>query len=462
MSRLSSGIACFVVLGLAVAASATAAQRYAAPEGKGPEPCAQATPCSLENAVTKASSNDEVILDAGHYTLSETLFGEAEGLSIHGDFSGPMPTISATLPYQMFEVYGAGSVVSYIEFIDKGEEGYPLFCIGTRVERVRAIGIGKKARGLVQSEGCVVRDSVILASGEGATALESVGLSSTTGVTRNVTAIAEGPESVGVSSLNTDPFMSGVHALDLRNSIAQGGKVDLLAENGFEGASEIFAAHSNFNAMANEGDGKVSDGGGNQTASPLFVDAANGDYREAAGSPTIDAGVADQLGALDLGGNPRVQGAAVDIGAYEFSPPPSVPMPVVGQLQSLTINPRAFRAVNAGGAIVSRKSRRRAPIGATVAYTMSAGGTVIFTAERRLSGRRVGKACKPVTRANRHHKKCTRSKPAKGSFAMESSAGSHSFSFSGRLESKALKPGRYRLLGSAGGVTKSAPFRIVK
>ena len=70
-------------------------------------------------------------------------------------------------------------------------------------------------------------------------------------------------------------------------------------------SGDVVATHSNFNSSdpGSEGESR-STAGGNQTAAPLFVDAANGDYREAAGSPTIDAGVADQLGPLDLAGSP--------------------------------------------------------------------------------------------------------------------------------------------------------------
>ena len=44
------------------------------------------------------------------------------------------------------------------------------------------------------------------------------------------------------------------------------------------------------------------------------------DFRLQAGSPCIDAGTLDALGLpeLDFEGGPRVSGAAVDIGAYEF------------------------------------------------------------------------------------------------------------------------------------------------
>lgn len=55
-------------------------------------------------------------------------------------------------------------------------------------------------------------------------------------------------------------------------------------------------------------------------ANPLFVDTVVPDLRVAAGSPAIDAGTnpgASIVGAVDFAGSARVQGAAIDIGAYE-------------------------------------------------------------------------------------------------------------------------------------------------
>jgi hypothetical protein len=446
------------VLVLAPAAAAQAAQRYAAPAGAGAEPCVQASPCSLKNALTKANEGDEVIVTSGSYTVSEYIYTEASNLSIHGDPGGPMPTISATVPYQAVQVSGAGSVVSYLEFIDTAEGAQALFCIGSRVERVRAIGIGKKAQGLYQGPGCTVRDSVVLASGEGATALNSVGMSGTTNVTRNVTAIAHGLESVGISAYNQELFTPGVYTLDLKNSIAQGEKFDLLAPPGLEDPSEIVVSHSNFDSVGKEGGSKVTEAGGNQTAQPLFVDAAKGDYREVAGSPTIDAGVNDQLGALDFAGNPRVLGAAPDIGAYETAGP----VPPAPELSSLVLSPTTFRAANIGGAVISRKKKRNAPVGSTVIYKLSIAGAVNFSVERAVRGRRVGKRCKKVTKANRAKPKCTLYKPLKGSFSVSGNAALNSFKFSGRIENRTLKPGKYRLVGRAGTTLKRRIFHIVR
>lgn len=64
-------------------------------------------------------------------------------------------------------------------------------------------------------------------------------------------------------------------------------------------------------------------GTGNDThslfADPKFVSAANSDFHLQSSSPAIDAGNTDLaiIGTLDIDGKPRVQGVAVNIGAYE-------------------------------------------------------------------------------------------------------------------------------------------------
>jgi hypothetical protein len=72
---------------------------------------------------------------------------------------------------------------------------------------------------------------------------------------------------------------------------------------------------------------------------PLYVDAPNGDLRLAEGSELVDAGDDEPQGGtstLDAGGDLRLQGVHVDVGAYEQAPEPGGDALGLGVLASLS------------------------------------------------------------------------------------------------------------------------------
>ncbi len=99
----------------------------------------------------------------------------------------------------------------------------------------------------------------------------------------------------------------------LNNSIVYGNSDGV--EIGGEGSS-FTLRHSLVQGLSNTDNGNI-DGNTN----PLFVNASGGDYRLQSCSPVINRGTNAALPAgipTDLASNPRVYGAIVDIGAYEY------------------------------------------------------------------------------------------------------------------------------------------------
>ena len=116
--------------------------------------------------------------------------------------------------------------------------------------------------------------------------------------------------------------------------------------------------------------------------------------------------------------------------------------------------------MNVGGAVVSAQEKSDGPVGATVSYALSAAGTVEFSVERKIAGRKVGQTLREEdAKPTRPTRNAPLYKKIKGSFSVTGAAGQNSFKFSGRIGGKPLKPGSYRLTGAAGGATKTAASR---
>jgi hypothetical protein len=269
--------------------------------------------------------------------------------------------------------------------------------------------------------------------------------------------------------------------IDLRNSIAriegtaEGSDADVVADRG-----TVTAANSDFATRRELNAGTVTapGSGTNLIADPLFNAGA---FTLPSSSPLVDRGdpAVVTAGELDLAGNPRKAGAAPDIGAFEYQPPappppppgpPANSAPTLGKV-SMTNTVFAPVSTHSASAADPKRSRERVKRGTRFRYLLSEASTVTIAIERRARGKRArararGRCVRPKHR-NRKHKSCTRWLGAGVLKAVEQ-AGSQSMPFSGRLKSKALKPGKYRArvyAKDAGGARSSerrVSFRVVR
>ncbi len=147
-------------------------------------------------------------------------------------------------------------------------------------------------------------------------------------------------------------------------------------------------------------------------------------------------------------------------------PPPAVApgveaqAAVPGRISRLRLSRRSF-AVGSGDTAVIAQRRRARPRGAKIRYRLSRATVVTIKFARERAGRRgAGGRCSPPTRANRKRKRCTR-RTTVATILRSGRAGAGTVGFSGRVNRRALKPGRYRVTASAAN-SVSARFRIVR
>ena len=455
---------------------AAAAQRYAAPGGSGTA-CTVTAPCALGVALNGAAGGDEVIVAPGDYGSAAapltTGFEIVDDIDVHGVTGRPRPQLFFSVgdPYLAALYVSAGAATVRHLTIEQSGSEIALWVEGGTAERLTAHASGASACfvGTFLFGAPVFRNAVCRTTAAGAAAVEiDMGGGPPQALAlRNVTAYAAGAGTHGLRVASSGGLQL---TADVFNSILRGELADVVADaNGPTTAATVNVAHSNYDRALETGDGAaaVTDPGtaGNQTRPPLLVNAGTGDFHQQAGSPTVDAGAHDPAnGPFDLDGDPRTLGASTDIGADELvppAPPPPPPAPPPGGTQRgpADVAPPIARTLR----LDPPRFRRRT----TVRYRLSEPATMRFTVERRAGGRRVRGRCVKPTHGNRGRRACRRYVRLRGSFTHAGQTGGNRFRFTGRLRGRALRPGRYRLVGvptdPAGnrGLPATRPFRIL-
>jgi hypothetical protein len=383
-SRLSLRIVLGTLVAMTIVAPAASAdtQRYAGPAGADAADCSPANPCSITKAVAGASAGDEVIAAPGDYQLTATLATPAM-ITIRGVAGQPRPRLRFSGAGQQGLALGYNSLLRDVE-IDQAEPTVGLFSAPGRVDRVIVTAPGTGPLCTTHVSNSIVRDSIFVARGANGRAICSIALlgAKSTSTLRNVTAMATGSSAVAI---HAEALGTSTADVNLVNVIARGGPggADLKTNTYNGGAATIAATHTNYGTESVNG-GNISNGGGNQLfKTPLYVNAAAGDYRQAAGSPTIDAGINEPInGAYDFAGDPRRIGTT-DIGADEFLIPPAATTGAAGTVTRQSATLRGSVTANGIASSYHFKYGRTAAYGkATPTVAVGGGLSAVATAAK--------------------------------------------------------------------------------
>ena len=96
-------------------------------------------------------------------------------------------------------------------------------------------------------------------------------------------------------------------------------------------------------------------------------------------------------------------------------------------ISKLTLSPKTFRAAKKGASITRVKT------GTTVTFGLSKAATATFKVQKAVTGRKVGKVCRPLTKSNRRRARCTRWVAVAGSATEAGKTGTTTCRFSGRM-----------------------------
>ena len=362
---------------LSAVAPATAAETFhTSPTAADDASCTEGDPCRLAYAVEEAVDGDSVSVGPGEYQLSLATLAISSEIDIGGD-PGARPIIRTTTTAAVQVTPGAGpearihdlAIVGVNALLLESGTAERVYVATSRDAEVVAedpaacfIRLGN------QATTATIRDSVCWSNSlEGSSSAHALAVSvgddgpEKVVRVRNVTAIASG---LGGNGIDAKASAGSKLLVDVKNTIARSaGGYDVIAEIDnpeILSRSWVRMAGSNYDRVGEGGfevDVTDADTEGNSSAVPLFVDSAIGDFREAAGSPTLDAGVDDALnGGVDIEGTGRAQPSCLgpharplpDAGAYERSPegrcpdpplpPPPPPEPPKPQFRILKLN----------------------------------------------------------------------------------------------------------------------------
>jgi hypothetical protein len=286
------------------------------------------------------------------------------------------------------------------------------------------------------------------------------------------------------AEVNTFVYPAESGDVNLTNSVIRGVSTPLGAFAAGSGQAKVAASYSDYDPSGNSTSGanaSITQADVANVGDARFVDAPGGDFRLRPDSPLIDAGDPATSQGLDLDANPLVGDgnadgiARRDMGAFELPPAVGGGQQAVGGGQqggeaaadteppivsAFRADPSLFAVARASTTIAAGIAR-----GTRFRYTLSEDSRVALTIQRALAGRRRGGECLRPTPQLRHAKRCTRYRTI-GTLSRSAKQGANRTRFTGKIGTRALRPGGYRarLIATDAAANRSTPhaarFRI--
>jgi hypothetical protein len=482
---------------------------------------------AINMAAADATSGEKLVrLASGDYDLGTRDLHPTKPMTIAGVDGAPRPRIITRDTFVLFIEHDM--TLRHLEIVNQG--GFGIFMAGVSVSIDDVVARAGREPCLFTNTKATVKNSVCEATSSAeshVSALAVRALDSGPGTSHDASVTARNVTLIGKAG----PLWRGAEVsrkcdackahLTLINSIARGSLNDVavLADATGTGGATLDAGYSNFDPSTAEISAHhaqlLETDGHNQSAPPIFAGACQGNYHQAAGSPTIDAGLDGPAnGAIDIDGDQRTIDKT-DIGADELVPPgppdacappattpppetttpppetttptsqtttpppsssatPSEGTTVVGPTDlvapvfaSASMTNTVFAIDRAAAAEPLVSARLRARRGTAFNYTLSESARVVFTIDRAVAGRKVKGDCRRLARANRRKPRCTRYEVL-GRFAQQGVAGPNSKLWSGKIGTRSAAPGRYRATlaatDAAGNPSrpKQLGFRVVR
>jgi len=129
------------------------------------------------------------------------------------------------------------------------------------------------------------------------------------------------------------------------------------------------------------------------------------------------------------------------------------------QILGVSTSNKSFAPGSSSTALRGTSAAKRAPRGTTFTYKLSQAAEVLIDIKRRAAGRTVKRSCRKPTSRTRARRRCDLQVAR---LVRTSRAGPNAVAFSGRLKGRALAPGRYVAVFSAGTARAQVSFQVVK